>query len=279
MRVTGAVVLAGLSGATAVAAAWEAVGAIERAAPARAAARLLAPLRAGPGADCARAPAPGPGGGRHRVRGRLAARRPGARGRSAAAAGPFAHRAPPSAPAGAPAGRARARAPAVARALADALAGGHGVRGALAAAPDRRPGAPEARALALGAGTGGDARGPAPARRRPGLGRDRRRDPARPRRRRRPRRLLRATAAGLEDAARLRADARGATAQARFTAWVVGGLPVGAAAVGALASPGALDAMLGDPLSAALLVAAGLCQLIAAVLIARIARLDDAPAP
>ena len=169
-----------------------------------------------------------------------------------------------------------ARAPAVARALADALAGGHGVRGAIAVAgPDLHA---EARALALGAGTEETLEG---LRRRaadPGwdaivaailLARDHGGDLAR---------LLRATATSLEDGARLRADARGATAQARFTAWLVGGLPLGAAAVGALASPGALAAMLGDPLSAALLVAAGLCQVVAAVLIARIARLDDAPA-
>ena len=136
----------------------------------------------------------------------------------------------------------------------------------------------EARALALGAGTEETLEG---LRRRaadPGwdaivaailLARDHGGDLAR---------LLRATATSLEDGARLRADARGATAQARFTAWLVGGLPLGAAAVGALASPGALAAMLGDPLSAALLVVAGLCQVVAAVLIARIARLDDAPA-
>lgn len=269
---TGAAVLAGLSGATAVAGAWEAAGAIERAAPARTAARLLAPLSAG------RAPtAP--------ERRRLAV--VGAATASAAgwllggallalacgAAGPFAVRAAVRARQARRRAELAARAPAVARALADALAGGHGVRGAIAAAgPDL---AAEARALALGAGTEETLEGLRGRTRDPGwdaivaavlLARDHGGDLSR---------LLRATAAGLEDAARLRADARGATAQARFTAWVVGALPVGAAALGALASPGSLEAMLTDPLAAALLVAAAGFQITAAVLIARIARPHD----
>ena len=276
MRVTGAVALAGLSGATAVAATWEAVGAIERAAPARAVARLLAPLHAG------RAPT-APERRRLALVGAATAFAAGwlvggvALAVACGAAGPFAVRAVVRARQARRRAELAARAPAVARALADALAGGNGVRGAIAAAgPDL---AAEARALALGAGTEATLEG---LRRRaadPGwdaivaavlLARDHGGDLAR---------LLRSTAAGLEDAARLRADARGATAQARFTAWVVGGLPVGAAALGALASPGALEAMLTDPLSAGLLVAAGLCQVLGAVLIARIARLDDEARP
>ena len=50
--------------------------------------------------------------------------------------------------------------------------------------------------------------------------------------------LLRAIAAALEDAARVEADARSATAQARFTAWLVALLPVGAAVLAELADPG-----------------------------------------
>ncbi|MEP6952884.1 MAG: hypothetical protein ABI950_02335 [Solirubrobacteraceae bacterium] len=257
---------------TAVAAAWEAAGAIERAAPARAAARLLAPLRAG------RAPTP-PERRRLAVVGAATACAAGwilggpLLAMLCAAAGPFAVRAAVRARQARRRAEFAARAPAAARALADALAGGHGVRGAIAAAgPDL---AAEARALALGAGTEETLD---ELRRRaadPGweaivaavlLARDHGGDLAL---------LLRATAAGLEDAARLRADARGATAQARFTAWMVGALPVGAAALGALVSPGALNAMLADPLAAALLLAATACQLVGAVLIARIARIDE----
>ena len=274
MRVTAAVALAGLSGATAVAAAWEAVGAIERAAPARTVAQLLAPLRAG-------RPPTAPERRRLALVGAATAFAAGwlvgglALAVACGAAGPFAVRAVVRARQARRRAELAARAPAVARALADALAGGSGVRGAIAAAgPDL---AAEARALALGAGTeetlerlrrraadpGWDAIVAAVL-----LARDHGGDLSR---------LLRSVAEALEDAARLRADARGATAQARFTAWVVGGLPLGAAAVGALASPGAIAAMLGDPLSAGLLVVAGTCQVVAAVLIARIARLDDAP--
>lgn len=269
---TGAVVLAGLAGATAVAAAWEAVAALEHAVPTRSLALLLAPLRAG------RAPT-APERRRLALVGAATAFAAGwllggaVLAVTCGAAGPFAVRVAVRARQARRRAELAARAPAVARALADALAGGHGVRGAIAAAaPDLTA---EARALALGAGTEETLE---QLRRRAGdpgwdaivaavlLSRDHGGDLTR---------LLRATAEGLEDAARLRADARGATAQARFTAWVVGGLPLGAAALGALANPGSLDAMVTDPLAAALLVAAAGCQLAAAVLIARIARLGE----
>jgi tight adherence protein B len=173
-------------------------------------------------------------------------------------------------------------APGVARALADALAGGHAVRGALAiVAEGGVPGAAgaelraAARALALGARTeavlerlrvragapawdtivaaillqrdaGGDLAG-----------------------------LLRSIAAGLEEATRLEADARSATAQARFTAWLVALLPLGAAALAELADPGYVVTLARAPLAPWLLGAAAVCELLACALISRIARVGE----
>ena len=74
--------------------------------------------------------------------------------------------------------------------------------------------------------------------------------------------LLRSIAGGLEDAARVEADARSATAQARFTAWLVALLPVGAAVLAELADPGYVVTLLRAPLAPWLLGAAGVCQLI-----------------
>ena len=262
-----AVALAGLAGALAVAGAWEALAAIEQAAPARVIGRWLEPLGA-------RAP-----------RGPRADRRPSAGGwRSSAparcwpAAGwwpvPFAGAA---CAAGGPLGvgrlvRARRErwraelaraAPAAARALADALAGGHAVRGALAVAAEGGvPGAAgaelraAARALALGARTEDvlerlRARAGAPAWDTIVaailLQRDAGGDLAG---------LLRSIAGGLEEAARVEADARSATAQARFTAWLVALLPVGAAVLAELADPGYVAALLRAPLAPWLLGAA-----------------------
>jgi tight adherence protein B len=283
--VTLAVALAGLAGALAVAGAWEAVAAVEQAALARAVGRWMAPLGAarregrtptvperrrlalvGAGALLA---------GGWLVAGPVA-------GGTCAAAGPLGL------------GRlVRARrerwradlargAPHAARALADALAGGHAVRGALTVAAEGGvPGAAGrelaavARALALGARTedvledlrlragdrawdtivaaillqresGGDLAG-----------------------------LLRSIAGGLEEAARVEADARSATAQARFTAWLVALLPIGAAVLAELAHPGYLGALLRAPLAPWLLAGAAGCQLAACALIRRIARVAE----
>ena len=87
--------------------------------------------------------------------------------------------------------------------------------------------------------------------------------------------LLRSIAAGLEEAARVEADARSATAQARFTAWLVALLPVGAAAVAELARPGYIGELLRAPLAPWLLGAAAACQLAACVLIRRISRMGE----
>ena len=87
--------------------------------------------------------------------------------------------------------------------------------------------------------------------------------------------LLRSIAAGLEDAARVEADARSATAQARFTAWLVALLPVGAAVLGELADPGYAATLLRAPLAPWLVGAAAACQLLACALINRIARVGE----
>ncbi len=84
--------------------------------------------------------------------------------------------------------------------------------------------------------------------------------------------LLRELAAAQEQAARLAGDARAATAQARFTALVVLLLPVGAAAVGALASPAAPARLLHAPLAAWLAGCALVLQGLAFAAIRRIAR-------
>jgi tight adherence protein B len=284
---TTAPLLAGLAGALAVVGAWDALAAVEQAAVARAFGRWAAPLRA------ARREGRSPTAVERR---RLALVGAGALlaggwivagplvGAVCAAAGPLG------------VGRlVRARrerwradlargAPAVARALADALAGGHSVRGALGVAVEGGvPGAAgrelssASRALALGAGTdevlerlrarardpawetivaaillqreaGGDLAG-----------------------------LLRSIAARLEDAARVAAEARSATAQARFTAWLVALLPLGAAVLAELARPGYVGSMLRAPLAPFLLGAAATCQLVACVAIRRIARMGERP--
>jgi tight adherence protein B len=280
-----AVVLAGLAGALAVAGAWEALAAVEQAAPARVIGRWLEPL--GAVRREGRAPtAP--------ERRRLALVGAGALLAGGwLVAGPFAGAACAAVgPVGV--GRlVRARrerwraelaraAPAAARALADALAGGHAVRGALAVAAEGGvPGAAGAElraaagALALGARTEDvleRLRGRAGA---PAwdtivaailLQRDAGGDLAG---------LLRSIAAGLEEAARVEADARSVTAQARFTAWLVALLPVGAAVLAELADPGYVVALLRAPLAPWLLGAAAVCQFVASVLINRIARVGE----
>ncbi len=177
-------------------------------------------------------------------------------------------------------------APFVARALADALAGGHSIRGAIGEA-GRSGGVPgpagrelhaAAGALALGERTpdvlerlraraaggpgaagrafelivaaillqhraGGDLAG-----------------------------LLREAAGAIEDALRLERDARTLTAQARFTGLLVAVLPLAAAALAELASPGYLATLAGSPLTAWLAGCAAAFSLAALVLIQRLSR-------
>ena len=165
-----------------------------------------------------------------------------------------------------------------ARALADAIAAGHSVRGALAEVAPTLPGAAghelrlAALALALGEPTEvvleriraraatrawdtliaaillqRDAGGDLPA-------------------------LLRELAAALEVTDRLERDARTATAQARFTAWLVVGLPVAAAVLAELAAPGFVRALVAAPLPAALTALALLLQATGLAAIHRIVR-------
>ena len=171
----------------------------------------------------------------------------------------------------------RRGAPVTARALADALGSGHSVRGAIAAAAAGVPGPAghelrrAARALALGEPVVGvlerlriRAAGPAWDTLVAGILLQRGEVPAGVA-------LLRDLAASLEAAARTEADARAATAQARFTARLVLGLPLAAAALAELASPGFAAGLLEQPLPAALVGTAACLQLAALLAIRRLA--------
>jgi tight adherence protein B len=166
-----------------------------------------------------------------------------------------------------------------ARALADAVAAGHSIRSAIAVAASGLGGAAghelrtTARALALGDPT---AAALEDLRRRAGdpawdaivagilLQRDAGGDLAG---------LLRDQAAALEAADRIGRDARAATAQARFTARLVLVLPVGAAALAELASPGLIAGLLAHPLSVWLVAMAAFLQATAILAVARLARI------
>ncbi len=165
-----------------------------------------------------------------------------------------------------------------ARALADAVAAGHSIRGAVAVAAGGIAGPAghelraTARALSLGDPTGEALEA---LRRRVAdpawdaivagilLQRDAGGDLAG---------LLRDQAAALEAAERIGRDARTATAQARFTARLVLVLPLGAAALAELASPGLVAGLVDHPLSVWLVGMAAVLQLAAIVAVARLAR-------
>jgi len=278
-----AALLAGLAGACAVLAAWEAIAAAEQERLVRAAARWLAPaldvLRSG------REPT-------SPERRRLVL----VGGLSLAAAGwivagpiaaialgtvaPWLARAALRLRVARRRDAIAAQAPAIARALADALAGGHSVRGALAAASRGAsvpgPAGDELRiavaALELGERTDDVLRELA---RRAGPGpcdtlvaavllqRDAGGDLAG---------LLRSLAAALEARRRVVAEARSATAQARFTAILVTGLPLAGLALGELAQPGLLAGLVTRPLTAVMIGCALGLQAIAFVCVCRIAR-------
>lgn len=87
--------------------------------------------------------------------------------------------------------------------------------------------------------------------------------------------LLRSLAVALEERARVEADARSATAQARFTAMLVAGLPVAGAVLGELAQPGFLAGVAAEPLPAMLAGCALVLQVLALVLVRRIARVGE----
>lgn len=176
-----------------------------------------------------------------------------------------------------------AQAPAMARALADALAGGHSVRGAIGAAaygggvpgPAGEEMRDAAARLELGERTDDVLRalarrtGPGPVdtlaaamllqREAGGNLAD----------------LLRSLARALEERARAGADARSATAQARLTAWIVTGLPLGGIVLGELAQPGFVAGLVAAPAPALLAGTAMVLQVVALVCVRRIARIGE----
>jgi tight adherence protein B len=182
-------------------------------------------------------------------------------------------------------GRARdqlvAAAPAVARAVADALVAGASIRGALAQVHASAPEGPvrdEMRSVAARLALGEETEAVLEALRARAddpaydalvaavlLQREAGGDLAG---------LLHGLAKTLEENARASADARVLTAQARFTALLVAGLPLGAALLGELASPGSLATLARSPITAWLAGCSLLLQVVAWLAIRRIARLE-----
>lgn len=172
----------------------------------------------------------------------------------------------------------RAGAAACARAIAAALAAGRSVRGAIADAAADAPGpAGNELRLAAQALAVGEATEPVLERLRARTGggpwdtlvaalmlqRDAGGDLAA---------LLRGLAASLEASARAERDAHAATAQSRATAWIVGGLPLAAATLAELGSPGFIAGLLSTPISALLAGMAALLQAAAILWIRRLTR-------
>ncbi|MEA2139869.1 MAG: tight adherence protein [Solirubrobacteraceae bacterium] len=280
---TAAGLLAGIAAACAVLAVWEAIAAAEQERVVHAAARWLAPalaaLRSG------REPTSPQ---RRRLMLVAAASLVGAgwlaagpwAGLALGAAAPWLARLVLRARQARRRAQVAAQAPAIARAIGDALAGGHSVGGALAAAAQgggvAGPAGEELRlmaaALELGERTDDVLRAFA---RRAGPGpcdtlaaaillqRDAGGDLTG---------LLRSLAAALEARGRVVAEARSATAQARFTALVVAGLPLAGLALGELGQPGFVVALVREPRTAVLVGLALVLQAIALLCVRRIAR-------
>jgi tight adherence protein B len=278
--------LAALAAALGVWGAWEALIVLERAAPARALARTIAPLQLAGRAG--REPTPP-------ERRRLAVLGSGALlagGWLVAGPAPgllLATGGPALVGQAVAAHRRRWRrgladgVPAVARSLADALSGGHSIRGGLVGL---------ARAGALPGPAAGELRA---AGQRLALGeptedvlehlRRRAADPAwdalvaavllQRRAGGDLAELLRSIAASCEHARRVEAQARGATAQARATAKLLGGLPVVGLGLTELVAPGTLGALLGDPRSRVLLIAALVVGGVGFAVIRRLARVGE----
>jgi tight adherence protein B len=87
--------------------------------------------------------------------------------------------------------------------------------------------------------------------------------------------LLRRFAAAAADRDRTEADARSATAQARFTGLLVVAMPVGAALLAELLDPGFVGGLLSTTGSATLIALAGALQLAGFAAIRRLSRVDD----
>jgi tight adherence protein B len=87
--------------------------------------------------------------------------------------------------------------------------------------------------------------------------------------------LLRRFAASAAERDRVSADARSATAQARFTGLLVVAMPTGAALFAELIQPGFAHGLVANGASLALLGAAGVCQLAGFAAIKRLSRIED----
>jgi tight adherence protein B len=87
-------------------------------------------------------------------------------------------------------------------------------------------------------------------------------------------RALAVLAERLDERARLERELRGATAQARLTAWLVAALPVGAGLMAEVASPGTLQRTLGEPPGSVLAVTAALLYATGVVWVRRIGRVE-----
>ena len=88
--------------------------------------------------------------------------------------------------------------------------------------------------------------------------------------------LLRRFAASAAERDRIAADARSATAQARFTGLLVVAMPAGAALFAELIEPGFVGALLGNGTSLALLALAAALQVLGFAAIRRLSRIEDA---
>ncbi|UJA19851.1 hypothetical protein HJD18_06270 [Thermoleophilia bacterium SCSIO 60948] len=86
--------------------------------------------------------------------------------------------------------------------------------------------------------------------------------------------LLRRFAAAAAAGDRAIADARSATAQARFTGLLVVAMPTGAALFAELISPGFIAGLLAEPLAAGILVGAAVLQALGFVAIRRLSRIE-----
>jgi tight adherence protein B len=87
--------------------------------------------------------------------------------------------------------------------------------------------------------------------------------------------LLRRFAAAAADRERTEADARSATAQARFTGMLVVAMPVGAALLAELLAPGFVGGLLADSAAASLLAIAAALQLAGFFAIKRLGRIGE----
>jgi tight adherence protein B len=87
--------------------------------------------------------------------------------------------------------------------------------------------------------------------------------------------LLRRFAAAAADRDRTAADARSATAQARFTGLLVVAMPAGAGLLAELLAPGFLGGLISNPASATMLAGAAALQLAGFAAIRRISRVPD----